>query len=106
MSRGGFRAGAGRKSSWNNPETQLIRVPKIFAAQLLGIARALDQGRSIQIAADPDSTETDSVTDSLNQDSLNQIAAEILADETIVSTVAEQQVVKRAFAVFIERLLQ
>ena len=44
MSRGGYREGAGRKGGWKNSETQVIRVPRIFAAQLLGIARRLDLG--------------------------------------------------------------
>ena len=44
MPRGGHRKGAGRKGGWMNPETQVIRVPKIFAAQLLDIARRLDLG--------------------------------------------------------------
>ena len=44
MPRGGYREGAGRKGGWMNPETQVIRVPKIFAAQLLDIARRLDLG--------------------------------------------------------------
>ena len=46
MPRGGYREGAGRKGGWMNPETQVIRVPKIFAAQLLDIARRLDLGES------------------------------------------------------------
>ena len=46
MPRGGHREGAGRKGGWMNPETQVIRVPKIFAAQLLDIARRLDLGES------------------------------------------------------------
>jgi hypothetical protein len=42
MGRGGHREGAGRKSGWKNSETQTIRVPKIFAAQILEYARKLD----------------------------------------------------------------
>lgn len=44
MGRGGHRDGAGRKSGWNHAETQTIRVPKVFAAQLMDIARRLDLG--------------------------------------------------------------
>ena len=44
MPRGGHREGAGRKGGWKNSETQVIRVPRIFAAQLLDIARRLDLG--------------------------------------------------------------
>jgi hypothetical protein len=46
MPRGGHREGAGRKGGWKNSETQVIRVPKVFVAQLLDIARLLDSGRS------------------------------------------------------------
>ena len=46
MPRGGHREGAGRKGGWKNSETQVIRVPRIFAAQLLDIARRLDLGES------------------------------------------------------------
>jgi hypothetical protein len=44
MGRGGCRQGSGRKSSWTNLETQTIRVPKIFVAQILDYARLLDSG--------------------------------------------------------------
>jgi hypothetical protein len=42
MGRGGQREGAGRKSGWTHSETQTIRVPRIFAAQILEYARQLD----------------------------------------------------------------
>lgn len=42
MSRGGKRKGAGRKSGWNHSPTQTVRVPKIFAAQVLAYAKELD----------------------------------------------------------------
>lgn len=44
MPRGGRREKAGRKSGWVNSETQLIRVPKVFADRLLEIAKHLDRG--------------------------------------------------------------
>lgn len=47
MGRGGQREGAGRKSGWKHPETQTIRVPKIFAAQILDYARQLDAGGGV-----------------------------------------------------------
>lgn len=50
MPRGGKRKGAGRKSSWQNNDTCVIRVPKMFAQQLLKIAHALDEGRSLEFA--------------------------------------------------------
>jgi hypothetical protein len=46
MGRGGHRDGAGRKSGWNHADTQTIRVPKVFAVQLMDIARRLDLGES------------------------------------------------------------
>lgn len=49
--RGGFREGAGRRSGWINKETQTIRVPKIFAAQLLEIAKKLDEGEVIDFVS-------------------------------------------------------
>ena len=48
MSRGGYREGSGRKSGWNNRETTVIRVPKVFAEQLLQIAQKLDRGEQIE----------------------------------------------------------
>jgi hypothetical protein len=42
MSRGGQREGSGRKSVWKHSETQAIRVPKIFVAQILDYAKQLD----------------------------------------------------------------
>jgi len=44
MPRGGNRDGAGRKAGWKNSETQVIRVPKNLAVQILDIARNLDAG--------------------------------------------------------------
>jgi hypothetical protein len=60
MPRGGHRDGAGRKGGWTNSETQVIRVPKIFAAQLIDIARRLDLGGS-EIFTFPASSEVDPV---------------------------------------------
>lgn len=48
MPRGGYRENSGRKSGWNHTDTQTIRVPKVYAAQLLEIARRLDNGESIE----------------------------------------------------------
>lgn len=45
MSRGGHRENAGRKATWKNPETQVIRVPKVLVPQLIQIAKALDNGK-------------------------------------------------------------
>ena len=51
MSRGGNREGAGRKAGWKNSETQVIRVPKILAAQILDIARSLDLGFQVVLTS-------------------------------------------------------
>jgi hypothetical protein len=51
MVRGGKRKGAGRKSIWKHSATQSIRVPKIFAAQLLEIARRLDDGEVLELVS-------------------------------------------------------
>lgn len=45
--RGGHRDNAGRKSTWNNGDTQTIRVPKVFADQLIEIAKKLDRGQPL-----------------------------------------------------------
>lgn len=50
MPRGGYREGAGRKGGWKNSETQVIRVPKVFAGQLLDVARRLDLGESLNFS--------------------------------------------------------
>lgn len=52
MGRGGQRQGAGRKSGWKNPETQTIRVPKIFAAQILEYARQLDSADEFELVVE------------------------------------------------------
>lgn len=61
MPRGGYRENAGRKSGWNHPDTQTIRVPKVYAAQLLEISRRLDNGESIEFVS---KSNTESVTKS------------------------------------------
>jgi hypothetical protein len=48
MGRGGRREKAGRRSGWKHSETQTIRVPKVFAAQLLEHARRLDSGEDLE----------------------------------------------------------
>lgn len=47
MPRGGYRLGAGGKSSWLHGKTKVIRVPEALAEKLLEIARALDTGVSL-----------------------------------------------------------
>jgi hypothetical protein len=49
MPRGGHRENAGRKTTWVHAETQVIRVPKIFAPQLIQIAKSLDRGESLEL---------------------------------------------------------
>lgn len=49
MIRGGKRKGSGRKPTWKHSPTQAIRVPKVFAEQLLEIARKLDHGDCLEL---------------------------------------------------------
>lgn len=62
MGRGGFRDGAGRKSGWKHSETQTIRVPKIFAIQILEYARQLDLEDAIPAVESQPSQQFDSET--------------------------------------------
>lgn len=43
MPRGGYRAGAGGKSTWKHGKTKTIRVPDALADKVLEIARVLDE---------------------------------------------------------------
>lgn len=63
-SRGGYRDNAGRKSSWQHSATQTIRVPKVFAQQLVKIAHQLDNGEAIDIDTKSKPGNTDNDTDS------------------------------------------
>ena len=60
MPRGGFRENAGRKSGWNNTETQVIRVPKSLAPQLIEIARKLNNGEAFELVTES-KTEAESI---------------------------------------------
>lgn len=75
MSRGGFREKAGRKSGWNNPDTQTIRVPVIFAERLLELAHAMDSGDLVEIVTKSkkkDDSVSKSKGESLNSDSKSE----------------------------------
>lgn len=52
MPRGGCRENAGRKSTWSNSETKLIRVPVALAGQLLELAQKLDKGEAIDFVTE------------------------------------------------------
>lgn len=67
MSRGGHRDNAGRKSGWNNGETQTIRVPKAYASQLLEIAKRLDNGEALESVTKSNSQLLESVTESMSE---------------------------------------
>lgn len=75
MSRGGKRDNAGRKSGWVNLETKLIRIPVAIEADLMAIAKKLDQGESIEI--ETKSKQTELVTES-NLDSVTNSVKEIV----------------------------
>lgn len=47
--RGGHRQNAGRKSGWNNGDTQTIRVPKVFVDQLIKMAKRLDKAQPLDV---------------------------------------------------------
>jgi hypothetical protein len=52
MPRGGRRNNAGRKTSWVNTETQVIRVPKVFVPQLMQMAKSLDKGELLDLVTE------------------------------------------------------
>lgn len=56
MPRGGHRENAGRKASWKNSETQVIRVPRIFVPQLIQIAKDLDEGKALDLVTKSSTT--------------------------------------------------
>jgi hypothetical protein len=62
--RGGYRDNAGRKSSWQHAPTQTIRVPKVFAQQLVKLAHQLDNGEAIDTDTKSKPGNTDNDTDS------------------------------------------
>lgn len=63
MSRGGYREKAGRKSGWVNTQTTTIRVPEIFASQLLSIAKKLDSGDNLDLDSNLRTVSLDQVKD-------------------------------------------
>ena len=71
MARGGKRDGAGRKSGWLHPETTVIRVPKVFASQLIEIAQKLDNGEYLDSVS-----ESEKVLDNLVAKSLLQLVSD------------------------------
>lgn len=58
MPRGGKRKGAGRKSTWKSgcrfEDTQLIRVPRAIASEIMQIAHKLDAGESLDLGTKPE----------------------------------------------------
>jgi hypothetical protein len=86
MPRGGQRENAGRKSGWEHSETVVIRVPQVFAKQLLEIARKLDMGESIEFDTKSKPNKADKVTkskrriDSVTNSSANQL--ELVTEST------------------------
>jgi hypothetical protein len=88
--RGGHRPGAGRKSGWNHSETQMIRVPKVFAQQLLKIAHKLDEGEIIDFESKSNDVEL-----------VQLIAQQVLADPVVTRQGKDSGAVKRAVQAFI-----
>jgi hypothetical protein len=52
MPRGGARAGAGAKGSWQSGKTKTIRVPEALADDILELARRLDEGEDFESDTD------------------------------------------------------
>ena len=78
MVHGGFRSGAGRKTSWSSgctfEQTKLIRVPSVISGRLLELAHSLDSGEQVDI-----------VTKSNDDNNLLiQRAKEILNDDSFI----------------------
>lgn len=69
---------AGRKSSWQHGETQTIRVPKVFASQLIQMARRLDNEEEIEPDTKSKLQDSDTVTDSKSA-SFDNVTDSILA---------------------------
>jgi hypothetical protein len=92
--RGGHRPGAGRKSGWNHTETQMIRVPKVFAQQLLEIAHRLDE-REVM----------DSESESIDLSLIESIGQQVLADPAVTRQGKDSGAVRRAVRAFIELCL-
>lgn len=47
MPRGGRREGSGSKPTWKHGKTKTVRVPEALADKILGIAKVLDDGDSV-----------------------------------------------------------
>jgi hypothetical protein len=47
--RGGYRQGSGAKPAWKHGKTKVIRVPEVFADEVLKIARTLDDDGFFEI---------------------------------------------------------
>jgi hypothetical protein len=77
MSRGGKRDNAGRKSGWINLETKLIRIPVKIEADLMAIAKKLDQGETFDLETKSNQIEIETVTES-NLDSVTVSIKEIV----------------------------
>ncbi len=75
--RGGYRDNAGRKSSWRHSATQTIRVPKVFAQQLVKLAHQLDNGEAVDINTKSKSGHIDNDTDS------NSAASDIVTNSML-----------------------
>ena len=85
--RGGYRDNAGRKSRWRHSTTQTIRVPKVFAQELVKIAHHLDNGEAIDIDTKSKLSNTDNDTDS-NPDASDIVTNSILPlNEALVQAI-------------------
>lgn len=90
MPRGGARPGSGPDSSWKSGKTRTIRVPEVLAAQILQIARKLDNEEVIE-------TDTSSKR-------VDKIVQELLSDPVVTRKGKDKGSVKRTLEAFLMRL--
>ena len=95
MSRGGTRPNAGRKSGWNHGETRTIRVPTIFAEQLLEIARRLDQGDSIKFVTQSKKILTQNQDETVTKSTPKKDLVTKSKIESVPESLSQRQLFKR-----------
>jgi hypothetical protein len=98
MSRGGFRKGSGRKSTWASgctfEQTKLIRVPIAIADRLLEIAHTLDNSNILDL-------ETKSKNETVTKSELITKAKQIILDESLVR-LRDRSSVRKYFSLLLD----
>lgn len=103
MPRGGYRVGAGGKSTWKHGKTMTIRVPKALVNEVKEITKRLDDSENINLESGSKEY-SGSVTGFYKRDDLNIIADSILADISVTLNGKDRDAVKRGLEAMIERL--